>query len=100
MKHDLAIQIVNGIAEAVNGDGNSEQLMEDIGMDDDGNITVLLADLPLERLSELVAEIQDRILHWRVNPFNVVKYNGGRTITFFLKPDEEIVRLYERQQWK
>lgn len=99
MEEKFAMQIVNGIAEAVNGDGNSEQLMEDIGLDGGGNITVLLADMPQDRLSELVAEIQYRISHLRVNPFSMIEYNSGRTVTFCLKPEEEIRRLHEMQQW-
>lgn len=93
------MQIVNGIAEAVNGDGNSEQMMEDIGLENKGNITVLLTDLPQQRLSELVAEVQDRISHWKVNPFNVVKYGGGRKLTFYLKSEDKIKKLCERQHW-
>ena len=96
---DLTMQIVNGIAEAVNGDANCEQLMDDISLDKDGNFTVLLADLSQERLSELVAEIEDRISRWRINPFRVVDYGGGRTVKFYLKPEEEIRRLYDRQKW-
>lgn len=98
MKDDIYLQIANGIAEAVNGEGNSEQMLDDIRLNDDGSITVLLAALSPDRLSELVAEIQARISHWRVNPFDVIDYGGGRTITFFLKPDKEIRRLYDRQR--
>lgn len=93
------MQIVEGIAQAVNGEGASELMMEDIGMDKDGAITVLLADLPQERLSELVAEVHDRISHWRVNPFSEVVYGSGRILRFYLKPEDEIRRLYQRQQW-
>jgi hypothetical protein len=96
---DLSMQIVEGIAQAVNGEGASEMMMEDIGIDKDGAITVLLADLPQDRLSELVAEVHDRISHWRVNPFSEVVYGGGRTLRFYLKPEDEIRRLYQWQQW-
>lgn len=96
---DLSMQIVEGIAQAINGEGASEMMMEDIGIDRDGAITVLLADLPQERLSELVAEVHDRVSHWRVNPFSEVVYGGGRTPRFYLKPEDEIRRLYQRQQW-
>jgi len=96
---DLSMQIVEGIAQAVNGEGASEMMMEDIGMDKDGAITVLLADLPQERLSELVAEVHDRISRWRVNPFSEVVYGSGRTLRLYLKPEGEIRRLYQRQQW-
>ena len=70
---DLSMQIVEGIAQAINGEGASEMMMEDIGIDKDGAINVLLADMPQERLSELVAEVHDRISHWRVNPFSAAR---------------------------
>ena len=33
---DLSMQIVEGIAQAINGEGASEMMMEDIGIDKDG----------------------------------------------------------------
>ena len=96
---DLSVQIVEGIAQAINGEGANEMIMEDIGIDKDGAITVLLADMPQERISELVAEVHDRISHWRVNPFSEVVYGGGRTLRLYLKPEDEIRKLFQRQQW-
>jgi hypothetical protein len=44
---DLSMQIVEGIAQAINGEGASEMMMEDIGIDRDGAITVPLAGEPI-----------------------------------------------------
>lgn len=89
------MQIVEGLAQAINGEGYDVNMMEDISLDEDGAICVLLADLPQDSLSELVAEIHDRISSWRVYPFSSIDYDGKRTIKFYLKADEEIARLYK-----
>lgn len=91
---NIHMQIVEGLAEAINGEGFDVNMMEDISLEEDGAIRVLLADLPQDSLSELVAEVHDRISSWKVYPFGSIDYDGKRTMKFYLKPDDEIVRLY------
>lgn len=95
---DIMLQIVNGIAEAVNGEGFEETVMEDISMDGDGSVTVQLADMPGSMLASLVAEINERVSLWRVNPFEMIDYQMGGKLIFHLKPMEVIRTLYEKRR--
>lgn len=91
---ELVIPIIDGLIDTINGEG-SDTMVEDLSIDDaNTTITVLLADLPQQRLSELVAEVLDRIRHWRVDPFRQIEYTAGRTIKFHLRDMDDLLRIY------
>lgn len=83
-------QIVFGIRQLVNGEGGSGRIV-DMSVDAGNNaIVVELAGMSDAFRADLMADMNEQLAAWRVNPFKEVCYEGKNKLMFYLLPDAEI----------
>jgi len=83
-------QIVFGIRQLVNGEGGSGRIV-DMSVDAGNNaIVVELAGMSDAFRADLMADMNEQLAAWRVNPFKEVCYEGENKLMFYLLPDAEI----------